>query len=282
MNNSMFVLVEKDNEIKSVSRIAVLESGKDIFVIAKNPCGANDVFTTNKDNVKSLNQFNETVFLVNYNVLSTNTIKHLYDLIINKINYIDLDKIEHKEYIIPALENYSDLKFYTEITVKNDKVKDEVKLKSTLDPNLPFYLNFNNNKLISKNIHFSLDITKTLNKLLYGIVKLSGFGKFEMNKDLGYFEWRKCTISSFENKKLICVNFDCLDRDTLEEKDEKEKSKNEKVISIMDNNVNFNYVCSNNITVSSGHNTERFIIKEKEDEIMKNILINRNNNFDVL
>ena len=49
MNNSMFVLVEKDNEIKSVSRIAVLESGKDIFVIAKNPCGANDVFTTNKD-----------------------------------------------------------------------------------------------------------------------------------------------------------------------------------------------------------------------------------------
>ena len=48
-NSRLFVLNEKGNEIKAVSRIAFLESGKDIFVIAKSAWGTNDVFTTNKD-----------------------------------------------------------------------------------------------------------------------------------------------------------------------------------------------------------------------------------------
>ena len=156
--------------------------------------------------------------IINYNIYSNFTIKKIYDIIINKIEYQDLEQLlpkENKEIsfdiIKDAIRDFTNILFYT--------IEDKNKY-NFLEPFLPLYINFSSSN--KKVISFNLDITYSLYLKKNNITIYKGYSKFPQNKEYDSFQWRKCIILKNQKDNLYKIKFKCLQNT----KENKRKTKN--------------------------------------------------------
>ena len=156
--------------------------------------------------------------IINYNIYSNFTIKKIYDIIINKIEYQDLEQLlpkENKEIsfdiIKDAIRDFNNVLFYT--------IEDKNKY-NFLEPFLPLYINFSSSN--KKVISFNLDITYSLYLKINNITIYKGYSKFPQNKEYDAFQWRKCIILKNQKDNLYKIKFKCFENT----KENKRKTKN--------------------------------------------------------
>ena len=156
--------------------------------------------------------------IINYNIYSNFTIKKIYDIIINKIEYQDLEQLlpkENKEIsfdiIKDAIRDFTNILFYT--------IEDKNKY-NFLEPFLPLYINFSSSN--KKVISFNLDITYSLYLKKNNITIYKGYSKFPQNKEYDSFQWRKCIILKNQKDNLYKIKFKCFENT----KENKRKTKN--------------------------------------------------------
>ena len=133
--------------------------------------------------------------IINYNIYSNFTIKKIYDIIINNLEYQDWKSLFEKENleinfdkIKEAIIDYNNVSFY---------LIDENKKYTILEPLLPLYIYFPD---INKNvITFNFDITNSFFLNTNYITKYKGYFKFPQNKENELFQWRKCHLYKKKN-----------------------------------------------------------------------------------
>ena len=140
-----------------------------------------------------------------------------------------------------------------------------------LEPLLPLYINFNYSELKNNSINFNIDITYSFLKKNHKISKNKGYAKFPLNYEIDFYQWRKSLIQ-FENikseDKKFKIKFDCFNKFNKYEK---------KMKKLFSPNIEGN---ENN---DKENNIEGNIISFNDDKyIGKNILVNRNNNYNCL
>ena len=133
--------------------------------------------------------------IINYNIYSNFTIKKIYDIIINNLEYQNWKNLlEQENYemnferIKESILDYNNISFYT---------INENKEYNYLEPLLPLYIHF---PYTSKNIiNFHLDITYAFFLKVNCINKYKGYFRFPQHKTNDSFQWRKCLIYKKKN-----------------------------------------------------------------------------------
>ena len=194
--------------------------------------------------------------IINYNIYSNYTIKKIFDIIINKIEYQDLKHLLSEKNI---KFNYNEIKdsFYDFKNIAFYTI-DENKKYNFLEPLLPLYINFSNNN--QKIINFYLDITLSLFLKKNSIVIYKGYSKFPQSKEYEIFQWRKCYILKAEND----INY------KIKYKSFQNFNKTEKIL-YMKNIIDNEYNKKNN--KAKEINKFNDLIKIEKDLINENLLI---------
>ena len=277
---------------KSISNKNILYDRVNINVINYGKKIVQFIFVSNTQPNKNLNyspnfshSFNSII--INYNIYSNIIIKRLYDIINNKIEYQDLSKYSTKDnnfendiqLIKDSLSDFKNVLFYSinstynynySINHYNDYLDNNSKYHF-LEPLLPLYINFNYSELKNNSINFNIDITYSFWKKRNNIIKNKGYAKFPLNSQNDFYQWRKSLIQ-FENikseDKKFKIKFDCFNKFNKYEK---------KMKKLFSPNIEGN---ENN---DKENNIEGNIISFNDDKyIGKNILVNRNNNYNCL
>ena len=175
--------------------------------------------------------------IISYNVYSNYIIKKLYDIIHNKIQYLDLKKYSTKDndfendiqLIKDSLSDFQNLLFYSinntynynySVNYYNDYLDNNSKYHF-LNPLLPLYINFNYSELKNNSIFFNIDITYSYWKKNNYAIKKRGYAKFPLNNKIDFYQWRKCLIliDYINNQdKKYKIKFECFNKKNKTEK----------------------------------------------------------------
>jgi hypothetical protein len=304
LSNSKIIINEKNlMKYKSKSNKNIIYDRVSINIINNDKKIVQFIFVS--DMSKNLNynsnfsQNNHSI-IINYNVYSNIIIKRLYDMVINKLQYQNLNQYFSDEdniniqMIKDSLSDFKNILFYSinnaynynySINHYNNYLDNNSKFHF-LDPLLPLYINFNYSELKHNSINFNIDIAYSFWKKNNNYIKNRGYAKYPLNNGVDFYQWRKCLIQisiDEEDKKSMeyKIIFDCFNEFNKFEKKLKK-------LKIMKNN-------DNNIIVEDGNNKDKDKDKDKdvsnsgdiivyngENNIGTNILINRNNNYKCL
>ena len=277
---------------KSISNKNILYDRVYINIINNDKKLVQFIFKSNSQISQNLNYIpnfshSSNSIIINYNVYSNYIIKKLYDIIHNKIQYLDLTKystidndFENNIQIIKdSLPDFKNLLFYSinntynynySINYYNDYLDNNSKYHF-LNTLLPLYINFNYSELKNNSIFFNIDITYSYWKKNNFIIKNRGYAKFPLNNTIYFYQWRKCLIQIDYNKdKKYKIKFDCLNKNN---KTEKKMQKLQYSIYNEENNEE---------KKTKINDEDDCIIFNEEKDIGSNLLINRNNNYKCL
>ena len=243
---------------------------------------------------------NNNSIVINYNVYSNIIIKRLYDMVINKLQYQNLNQYFSDEdniniqMIKDSLSDFKNILFYSINNAYNynysinhyNNYLDNNSKYHFLDPLLPLYINFNYSELKHNSINFNIDIAYSFWKKNNNYIKNRGYAKYPLNNGVDFYQWRKCLIQisiDEEDKKSMeyKIIFDCFNEfNKFEKKLKKLKiMKNNDSNTIVEEVNNKDKDKDKDKDISSGGDN---IIYNGENSIGTNILINRNNNYKCL
>ena len=195
-----YKLISNQNFKYDKISVSLMNDSKKMFEI---------IFVSNSKNKNYLYNSNFTriynSIIINYNIYSNFTIKKIFDIIINKVEYQNLNtffqekNLQNYEKIKDSISDFHNITFYT---------IDENNKYIFLEPLLPLYINFpNTNKKV---ISFYLDITYSFFLKSNNITKYKGYYLYPMNRDYeDAFQWRKCSIFKRENENYYKIEFKC-------------------------------------------------------------------------
>ena len=210
-----FELISNKNIIYDKVNIHIIFNSTKIFEI---------IFVSNSKTKNYLYNSNFTriynSIIINYNIYSSFTIKKIYDIIINKIEYEDFkEKLkcsnleilrDNLDLIKDSILNYKNLLFYT--IDKNNNF-------NFLSAFLPLYINFSNDN--KKAIDIYLDITFSFYVKKNDITHYIGYSIFPITKENEAYQWKKCLIIKEKNQKYYKIKFNCFQNFNKNEKNMK-------------------------------------------------------------
>jgi hypothetical protein len=301
LSNSKIIINEKNlMKYKSKSNKNIIYDRVSINIINNDKKIVQFIFVS--DMSKNLNynsnfsQNNHSI-IINYNVYSNIIIKRLYDMIINKLQYQNLNQYisdeDNIQMIKDSLSDFKNILFYSINNAYNynysinhyNNYLDNNSKYHFLDPLLPLYINFNYSELKNNSINFNIDIAYSFWKK-NNYIKNRGYAKYPLNDGIDFYQWRKCLIQiSIDEKdkksKEYKIIFDCFNEFNKFEK----KLKKVKIMKNNDSNTNVGEWNNKDKDkdkdkdISSGGD---IIVYDGENNVGTNILINRNNNYKCL
>ena len=246
------LLSNKNTKYDKVS-VSIMNNSKKIFEF---------IFVSNAKNKNYLYNSNFTriynSIIINYNIFSNFSIKKIFDIIVNKIEYQDLKQfvtLQNTELnynkIKDSISDFKNISFYA---------IDENNKYIILEPLLPLYINFSN--YYKNTLTFYLDITYSYFLKNNNIIKYKGYCKFPLNKEYEIYQWRKCSLLKIETKNLFKVKLKCF---RIINKAES------KLINLNKNNIRKDYDINNDKTKEL--NSFENIINVEKEFIDDNLII---------
>ena len=154
-------------------------------------------FTFSNNNIISNKTDNN--YLIEYIFNSCDSIKDIYEMIINKLLYQTLN-IANSEKIKQSLYKLNLIEI--SIKIKGNFIKTNY--------NTSLYMLIDNEDIIEINF----DITNIYNKIDKEI-EFRGYSKFYLNNEKNYYEWRICNIINVFENNLLFTQFDSLNSNLL-------------------------------------------------------------------